>query len=170
MKQYTIYKFDGKIRFVGTYKNRTKADKVASEQKYADNIMLIKTEVSDNEDRFQVFNVLAYLKGDYIKRYVYMPTIGDLYDLQDTLPVVYRIDGSMYFLPNKSLTTPKAKEIVGGWFHIKAVSDNPTMSIVFRDVDLTPKDKRPPINSRASEIFCLELYGDVIYINDNYVQ
>lgn len=170
MRKYSIYKLQGdEILQKHVASNRATADKYIAIESESGLTLLVSNYVLDNGEK-RLFRVDAYLFGDKVHTYRKMPTIDDLTQLLESLPVILKPDGTKSYLPNMDLTTPKSIEILGGFGHCRIVSDElPRMAIVYRDVDELPKNKLPRYNKFASERFGLELYGNVIYIKENYI-
>jgi hypothetical protein len=121
----------------------------------------------------QLINVSIYLGGSCILRdYEIMP--NDIEEFKKTAECVYKIDGRVLYLPHESLSTPALKEVLGlsddEWFSINIVQDGPpAYAVVTYDWESTNRTRQKIKNVKASARFGMDLYGDVLFTDENLI-
>lgn len=121
----------------------------------------------------QLINVSIYLGGSCVLRdYEIMP--NDIEEFKKTAVCIYKIDGQVLYMPHESLSTPALKEVLGlsddEWFSIKIVQDGPpAYAVVTYDWESFHRTKQKLKNVKASARFGMNLYGDVLFIDENLI-
>lgn len=111
-----------------------------------------------------------YLRGKYVSKVLHSTTYEDIQNARKGLTVLFRHNGEIEYYPNSPLSTPEVKRIVGGWFTIKIHKEHPRrMAIVSQDPHEEGLKLAPIFNMNASAVFESDLYGNVLYINENYI-
>jgi len=178
MRRYDIYKLDGEeLTFVKRYANRNKADDFMAHGTSNGTfyVMYYYVDYSKKEDsnNWTFFSSILFLNGIPALHSRKRLDVQDIERLKEKLGRVYAADGKMYYINNRQLTCQDMFDMIGGFGHVKVVQDQPDrMAIIYKDVDniLQGKsnDPLPPKNKQASEMFGIPLYGNVIFINENY--
>lgn len=87
--------------------------------------------------------------------------------LKKKLTTIFKTDGSRMYFPDGPFTTPEVIDICGGWFTELVVEVEPRRRSIFFFSD---RDKeRPAYNHQASQKFGRTLYGDVLFIEENFI-
>jgi hypothetical protein len=121
----------------------------------------------------ELINVSIYLGGLCIlHNYEIMP--NDIEEFKKTAECVYKIDGQELYLPHESLSTPALKEVLDlsedEWFSINIVQDGPpAYAVVTYDWNSFNRTKQKVKNVKASARFGMDLYGDVLFIDENLI-
>lgn len=178
MRRYDIFKLDGEeLTYVKRFANRNKADEFLAykTESSAFYVMYYYVDYSKREgtERWTFMSSILFLNGIPAMHSRKRLDVQDIEKLKQKLGRVYTADGKMYYINNRQLTNQDVFDMIGGWGHVKVVQDKPDrMAIIYRDVDYILqgkiKEPLPPLNKQASEKFGLTLYGNVIYINENY--
>ena len=121
----------------------------------------------------QLINVSIYLGGSCILRdYEIMP--NDIEEFKKTAECVYKIDGQVLYLPHETLSPSALQEVLGlsekEWFSIKTIQDGPpAYAVVTYDWNSFNRTKQKVKNVKASARFGMDLYGDVLFTDENLI-
>lgn len=176
MRRYDIYKLEGEeLTYLKRFWNRNKADvylahKADKNEFYVMNYFV---DYSKSNGHWNFLSSILFLNGVPVMHSKEKITFENIDKFQRKLGRVYTAKGNMYYINNRQLTCQDVLDVTGGWGHVKVVQDKPERwAIVYRDVDFILKGKSneqlPPLNKQASVKFGMTLYGDVIFINENY--
>lgn len=176
MRKYDVFKLDGdRLRFVNRFMNRNKADYYLAykAEKHTFYIVNYYVDYSEKDGTWTFLSSILFLNGVAVKHSKKKILPKDTEEFKNKLGRVYTTDGKEYYINNRQLTCYDVFKYIGGWGHVKVVQEKPERwAIIYRDVDLRllgkNKDKLPPLNAQASVKFGMTIYGDVIYINENY--
>ena len=125
----------------------------------------------DNIDITYLINSFVFLDGIEVYRDNKVITSKDMEAVKETLTQIIHVDGTITYLPPYPLSTPDVQEITGSMiFTMYVVQEEPqrwaTLSIDPVQFDLKEK---PQLNKVATERFGIDLYGDVLFIDENLV-
>lgn len=132
-------------------------------------------EVGKEKGKIKLINSSIYLGGLLIKRrYDRVMDIEDVEEAKKELTCFYKLDGREYYYPNIPFTTPELLDMFGGWFSMQVIGgdeedDLQRFALITYNWKQHIIDKPKVLNQKATERFGRELYGDVLYINENYV-
>lgn len=175
MRRYDIYVLDGdKLKYIKRFANRNKADEYLAydTDKSTFYVMFYYVDYSLKGD-WKYFSSILYLNGVPVKHSKAKIDVEYIENYQKKLGRVYTTDGKMYYINNRQLTCQDVFNMIGEWGSVKVVQDEPERwAIIYQDVTFIlqgkSKGKLPPLNRKASKMFGQTLYGDVIFINENY--
>lgn len=130
-----------------------------------------KFKASDEVDKAVLVYSILYLRGVEVLRKKTHINPMDIELVKQDLTAIIHTDGTVTYLPAFPLTTPEVQEIIGtDVFTIKCVKDEPQRWLT---ISLDPNQyglkEKPMLNEKASKMFKRDLYGDVIFINENLV-
>lgn len=114
-----------------------------------------------------------YLRGEVVaSNYEFSPDIID--ELKQTLTCMYHVKGKEDYYPDQPMSIADLKKLFGlrdkEWFTTKVVADEPSrMAIVYYDWNQFNCSREKVLNKKASKRFGEELYGDILYINENLI-
>lgn len=176
MRRYDIYRLDDNtFTYLNSYPNRNNAESYLAKESQTSVFYVVNSNIDYEENGNWVFqNATLFLNGIPVKRFKHAITTEDVGRYTETLGRVYHTDGRITFLSDVDLTCQDMFDLIGGWGHVKVIKDLPERwAIVYRDVDNIllgkSKEKLPPHNLQASMKFNMVLYGNVIYMNENYL-
>lgn len=178
MKMFTVYVYkDGEFQelFRTSKEKRVRQEINAPDNRYefirVDNFTHHELGIRSGEK--QLINVSIYLGGSCVLRdYEIMP--NDIEEFKKTAECVYKIDGLVLYLPHEPLSTPALKEVLGlsedEWFSIKIIQYGPpAYAVVTYDWASTNRTRQKVKNVKASARFGIDLYGDVLFIDENLI-
>lgn len=134
----------------------------------------------------RLINSNIYLRGELVLRDRDI-LLGDLEELKKTLTKVYRVNGEVDYYPLFPLSCRDVRDVLhikgSDWFSIAGVikrediekKENEEVSnrwvILTYDWQQKGATNKPNkiLNVKATNILGMELYGDVLYINENYI-
>lgn len=130
-----------------------------------------KHRASDDIESAKLIRSLLYLRGVEIYRKEDYITFDDIEEVKEELTAIYHMDGTITYLPPFPLTTPDIQRLIGNdIFTMYIVKDEPQRWATFStDITQYGLKEKPQLNTVASELFGRELYGDVVYVNENLV-
>lgn len=178
MKMYkvSVYK-DGEFQSIlsTTRKKVVRDEIIAQENRYefirVDN--LTHHEVGRRAGERQLINVSIYLGGSCILHdYDILPY--DIEEFKKTAGCLYKLDGNILYLPHETLSIPELKDVLGlsddEWYCIKTVQDGPpAYAVVTYDWASYNRSRQKRKNVKASTRFGMDLYGDVLFIDENLI-
>lgn len=178
MKRYEIYVYDnGEFQlatktafssFVNEYLNKKE-----NEHKFfrVDDYTLHETGKKKGQEVMQSSSL--YLNGYQIGKHYRICTEEDLTKMQKKLTTLYKVDGTVRYYPNVPLSIPDIRDILGlnenEWATEKCVKDKPRYYALFYDWESYDCTREKVLNKTATKRFKTELYGDVLFVNDNFV-
>lgn len=175
MRRYDIYRLDGdSLIYIKRFGNRNKADDFMAHSTEKSNfyVMYYYVNYSQNNN-WKFFSSILFLNGVPVKHSKEKIEADYILKFKQNLGRVYTTDGGMYYINNRQLTCQDVIGMIGDFGSVKVVQDEPERWVIlYRDVTYIRqgkiKDPLPPLNKRASAKFGMTLYGDVIFINENY--
>lgn len=176
MRRYDIYRLDGDtLKYIRRFNNRNNADAYLAHKAINSRFYVMNYYVNyvNKEGEWRFLSSILFLNGVPVKHSKAKLDVADIEEYQSKLGRVYTTEGEMYYINNRQLTCQDMFDMIGGWGHVKVVQDVPERwAIIYRDVDFILqgkiKEPLPPLNTQASVKFGMSLYGDVIFINENY--
>lgn len=130
-----------------------------------------KHKADDDVESATLIRSILFLRGvEILRKKTHINPI-DIENVKQELTTVIHVDGTLSYLPAFPLTTPEVQELTGSEiFTMKCVKDVPqrwvTISVDEKQLGLKEK---PQLNEKASKFFGCELYGNVIFVNENLV-
>jgi len=115
----------------------------------------------------------VFLRGEQICSNYELNAIDIEREIKKLLKV-YHTDGKVEIFPNRVLSVPDVKEVLSipedEWFNIEVIEQGPDRyAIITYDWKQYKTGRVKELNKKASKMFGMELYGDVIFINENYI-
>ena len=177
MRRYDIFRLDvSGLKYVKSYANRSVVEKYMTKESYVGVFYVVYSYVdpSNENGKWKFMNSTIFLDGIPVVKVKQKIEADEVMKITECLGRVYYTDGRIQYLHNKDLTCNEMFEYIGGWGHIKVIKDEPERwALVYRDVDyiLLKKSEEPlpEYNPYASTKFHMQLFGNVIYINENYL-
>lgn len=113
---------------------------------------------------------LVYLGGELVRRYYSHVVTRDIECLKRRLTTLYSVDGKKVYFPDRPFTTDDVMELIGEMFHCYIVKTRPhRMAAIEYAWDAKIVEKEKLINAEASKKFKRDFFGDVLYINENFI-
>jgi hypothetical protein len=174
MKIYRIYIYeDGKQTHCDTCYTSIEVNSIISAKDMAFKLLVVNTFTCDMDDadkKEKFKKSIVYLGGLPVRKYTHRADETDIEALKKRLTILYKADGTILYYPERPFDVPELKEMFGGWFHCKIVKTNPhRMAIVHYDWEQFEINQPKVRNIKASELFGLELFGDVLYVNEKFI-
>lgn len=187
MKVYNIYLFDNcvycKIKSVETLSG---VKQIVNDTKY--NGMLIKVNSititqENNKDKERLIYSKIFVDSEEVCKKFEDITIEDTLLLQRNLTYLYKTDGTKVLMPNKYRSIKDVKKILSipecEWFTIKIANvtdDIPQhdgrkvrLALLFYDWEQFKCKRKKVYNKYASDEFGIELFGDILVTDENFI-
>lgn len=177
-KEYRVYVYDGgdfdfAFKTSKKYKVKDFIDKESNRYKFIRvNNMNVFTDGNGSKRR-ELVNCYIYLGGVLLKRkYEFGPDYIE--KLKETLTGIYKLDGSVLYMPKEPLGISDVRELLNlnndEWFHMRIIKETPLRYVLVTfDWDSHTINRKKILNRKATEHFGVELYGNVLFIDENLV-
>lgn len=174
MNIYKVYVLiDEELKLVDVLFSSTELNKIINREANKHMFFIINSYKQNEEEQcgLEFMASTIYLGFNKLRRIKSREaTVRDIQNIIPSLAKIYRADGSADYLPDSPLSVQDVLDITGGWYSIKIVKEKPQRyAIVFFDTKQHNIDKMPKYNKQASDEFGVDLYGDVLYICENFI-
>lgn len=169
MKEYDIYAVeDNNLVYKTTLIDRNVMLAFMDNKRFGFTFFVVDVYLVDRKKKTRKFSCsILYLQREKLMQSKKEIVLSQVEQAKENLNFIYCANGKVKYLPNIPISTPELIELVGGWFSLKTIYETPTRyDIVYFDDKESP---RPAYNEKASNLFGMDLYGDVLLVNENLI-
>lgn len=136
---------------------------------------IVETIVADDDGKEKLVHSDVFYGTAKVAAYSRKVNTDDIHKLEKQLPRIYHTNGTSTLLPMKELTTSEVMAYVGGddgphWYNILVVQDKaPRKVIIYPDVH-DYEGTLPPKNKVASKLYNMDLRGNVLFIDEAFIE